>query len=74
MGRHLNMDRWYDKMPTTGKLRMKRVSAKMEEQFSRGWRDLLRTDGPAKTVKELMACHRIGLAEAWAMLKHMVND
>lgn len=53
---------------------MKRVSAAKEEQFSRGWRDLLRTDGPAVTVKELMKCHRIGLAEAWTMLKHMVND
>lgn len=74
MGRHLKLDRWYDKT-STGTLRMKRVSAANETKFPRKWRVILSKEGASKTVKALMdSMPSTSLAEAWAKLKSMVND
>lgn len=72
MGRYLNMEAWYDRLPS-GTLRMKRVSAADEARFPREWRELLRDKGPVACVKRLMRERGSTLAGAWEDLKRMVN-
>lgn len=74
MGRHLNVDRWFDKMPTTGNLRRKRVSAKMEEQFPLHLRGIYQERGAAALVKFLTTTRNLSLSQAWAEVKRMFND
>lgn len=44
MGRHLNVDRWFDRT-STGTLQRKRVSAEREKQFPIGYRKLYQQQG-----------------------------
>ena len=71
--KYLKWSRWYDEMPSTGTLRLKRVSKKAEEQFPRKYRKMLAVEGPANVTKQLMLDYNLGLSAAWEKLQTMVN-
>lgn len=73
MGKFLREERWYDKMPTTGTLRMKRVSAKREEQFPLQYRAEYQQRGAVGLVKKIQQDRGCMLHEAWAIAKEMMN-
>lgn len=72
--KHLKWSRWYDRMPATGKLRMKRVSAAKEAQFPKQYREILASGNAAKLVKHLMVEKQLSLSDAWSTVKQMVNN
>jgi hypothetical protein len=73
MGRHLNVERWFDKT-STGTLRKKRVSAARAEQFPQRYRNIYRTQGLANLVRLIMQENDLSLADAWQRVKSMFND
>ena len=74
MGRHLNTERWYDIMPATGKLRLKRVSAEKERQFPKHYRILLRDTNASTLTKAIMDAENLSLGQAWDHVRKMVNS
>ena len=73
MGRHLRVERWYDRMPTTGTLRMKRVSKTREEQFPLLYRTEFQQRGAVGLVKKIREDYSVSLSEAWDIAKRMMN-
>lgn len=73
MGRHLNVERWFDKT-STGTLRKKRVSTARTEQFPQRYRNIYRTQGLANLVRLIMQENDLSLADAWQRVKSMFND
>lgn len=73
MGRHLQVERWFDKTKT-GTLRRKRVSAKAEAQFPRELRILYQTKGLGALVLHIRENENLWLADAWARVRRMFND
>jgi len=72
IGRHLHGDRWFD-ITSTGTLRRKRVSAKMEQQFPKELRIIYQKHGP-KGLDDHLREQGYGFVEAWEKIKHMFND
>ena len=73
MGRHLQVERWFDKTET-GTLRRKRVSAKAETQFPRELRILYQTKGLGALVLHIRESENLWLVDAWARVRRMFND
>jgi len=71
-GPFLKYSLWYD-TTTTGKYRLKRVSAERDKQFPKEYRRFLADNSAAKLVAILRFTHQCSLADAWDMLKKMVN-
>jgi translation initiation factor 2 alpha subunit (eIF-2alpha) len=74
MGKHLNVDRWFDRMPGTNDLKMKRVSGEQEGQFPKKYRLYYQREGAVKFVSYLMQEEGISISEAWKRIKQMFND
>ena len=73
MGRHLQVERWFNEAET-GTLRRKRVSAKAEVQFPRELRKLYQTKGLLALVLHIRDSENLGLVDAWARVERMFND
>ena len=72
--RNLKYSLWYDEMPSTGTLRLKRVSAEREKQFPREYRLILARRGPLALVTALRKNNAaLTLADAWNHVKTMLN-
>lgn len=65
---------FFDEMPTTGNLRKKRISAKLESQFPRRFRNEYQTNGAISTVRAIQLEFNCNLSEAWTKLKGMINS
>lgn len=76
--RHLDTERWFYRQPN-GKLRMKRVGAKGEEQFPRRYREVYqkaqneRGSGAVQLVAALRDELKGNLDSAWSAVKKMFN-
>ena len=73
MGRHLQVERWFNETDT-GKLRRKRVSIKAEAQFPRELRILYQTKGLLALVLHIRDRENLELLDAWAKVERMFND
>ena len=73
MGRHLNVERWFD-TTSTGTLKRKRVSAERAAQFPACYREIYRTQGLAKLTKLIRQENDLSLQAAWQRIKSMFND
>lgn len=72
--KHLNRERWM-RRSTLGNWQLKRVSAAMDAQFPRVYRELLRDQGALYTVARLRAENPDKpLSWAWEELKRMCNS
>ena len=69
---HLRKERWFCKT-STGSLKMKRVSKKLEEQFPREYRKVYQATGALSLVIFLQKTLSCSLAEAWEKTKFMFN-
>ena len=69
---HLHKDRWFCKT-STGSLKMKRVSKKLEGQFPREYRKIYQAMGVVGLVFFLQKNAGYSLAEARAKIKFMFN-
>ena len=77
MGKHLNVDRWFSVIKTkdgSSYLRGKRVSAKLEIQFPKVYRQIYLNEGLASLVRQIQSDKNCSLAEAWKAIKAMFND
>jgi cell wall assembly regulator SMI1 len=72
--RILLLDPWMTRIPCTSKYKLKRVSKQMEAHFPRDLREILAHQGAAALVAHLKKTKGLGLAEAWAQVKYMVNN
>lgn len=72
----LDRERWVSYLTSpkgTTYKRLKRVSAKANEQFPLLYRKSLLDDGPIPTVKLIMKTKGLGIADAWTELRNMCN-
>lgn len=73
MGRHLQVDRWFDRLPT-GTLRAKRVSAARAAHFPQALRRVYQERGTVALVRGVMLTQGGTLAQAWAEVKRLFNE
>ena len=72
MGKHLKTENWFIKQ-STGTMKMKRVSAKAEQQFPRVYRSSYQQYGLPGLIRLVQNNFQCGLGEAWARVKMMFN-
>ena len=72
--RYLDLDPWMTRIPCTPRFELKRVSKARDAHFPRELRQILAHQGAHMLVAHLMKTESLGLAAAWAKVKHMVNE
>ena len=72
--KHLTgINSFFDVMPTTGTVRLKRVSKLLNARFPLHYRLAYQSGGTMAVIKALQEDKGLSLASSWSELKRMIN-